>query len=111
MKIVKYDDYAAEFKDFIHKHNNDFKVETKGHSGEYYNKTYMFEDGAVWYECARKVFETVEIEVHLCKVVAQSKRNRIENTFGGIIFAKLLSCQLKRFCFNILQNFCNKFCC
>lgn len=68
MKIVKYDDYAAEFKDFIHKHNNDFKVETKGHSGEYYNKTYMFEDGAVWYECARKVFETVEIEVHLCKV-------------------------------------------
>ena len=56
-------------RDFFRKHHNDFKVDT-GMLNEYdgWNKTYIFLDGAIWYEVYTKVVETVEAEAHYCKV-------------------------------------------
>lgn len=56
-------------KDFFKKHHNDFRIDT-GMLNEYdgWNKTYIFEDGAAWYEVYSKVVEPIEVEVRYCKV-------------------------------------------
>lgn len=64
--IVKVDEYVEDKNNFFRKHNNDFTCETSGGSAEYYRKTYVFTDGAVWYEVMRKVYETVDIEKYFC---------------------------------------------
>ena len=65
--IVKYDEYIHDRELFFKtKHKSDFRLENTGSSAEYYRKTYSFEDGAVWYEVSRKIYEEKEIEVYLC---------------------------------------------
>ena len=64
--IVKVDEYLNDKKSFFSKHNNDFNCETEGSSAEYYRKTYIFADNAIWYEVMRKVYEPVEIEKYFC---------------------------------------------
>lgn len=68
MNIIKYSDYDNIKKDFFRKHKNDFTIDTTGNSAEYYRKTYVFNDGAIWYEVMTKVTQKVEITVNLCDV-------------------------------------------
>ena len=68
MNIIKYSDYDNIKKDFFRKHKNDFTIDTTGNSTEYYRKTYVFNDGAIWYEVMTKVTQEVEITVNLCDV-------------------------------------------
>lgn len=67
MNVVSYDEYYNEKKHFFQKHR-DFQVETKGTSAEYYSKTYVFDDGAIWYEVMRRVSESGDVEIKKCKV-------------------------------------------
>lgn len=66
--IVKIEEYNDDKKEFFRKHHNNFNCETEGNSAEYYRKTYVFADGAIWYEVMRKVYETVEVEKFYCKI-------------------------------------------
>lgn len=67
MNIVDYDEYHADKAEFFQKHG-DFTTETKGTSAEYYSKTYVFEDNAIWYEVMRKVYETATVDIKKCHV-------------------------------------------
>lgn len=53
MNIVTYDEYNDEKQQFFIRHKNEFKLEQEGNSAVYYTKTYIFDDGAVWYEVSR----------------------------------------------------------
>lgn len=68
---VRYEDYRKDKDAFFKKHRNDFYCETSPMDayGKYY-KTYIFEDGAVWYETMfpEYVKQEVEIEVKFVKV-------------------------------------------
>lgn len=76
---VSYKQYEQERKAFFEKHDYDYRVETSqmDEYGRYY-KTYMFEDGAVWYEAMSPTFEKVEVEVQLVKVTVEVKMLRTE---------------------------------
>ena len=75
---VSYSEYVEEFKKFCHKHNNDFNCTTTGHSAEYYHKTYMFSDGATWYEVMTKIYENVEAEAHGIKIPVEVELMKTE---------------------------------
>ena len=64
--IVKVDEYLNDKKSFFNKHNNDFTCETECSLDEYYRKTYIFADNAIWYEIMMKVDETVEVKKYFC---------------------------------------------
>lgn len=68
MYIVRQKDYDEMKNNFFAKHHNDFKLETLGSSAEYYRKTYIFKDGAVWYEVMLKQTVEKEVEVNFCNV-------------------------------------------
>lgn len=70
MQIVTYEDYDSEKKVFFKRHNNAYTCTTKGTSGEYYSKTYNFDDGATWYEVMQRktITEDVFVEKYKCKV-------------------------------------------
>lgn len=76
---VSYKQYEQERKAFFEKHDYDYRVETSqmDEYGRYY-KTYMFEDGAVWYEAMSPTFEKAEVEVQLVKVTVEVKMLRTE---------------------------------
>lgn len=72
MRIVDYRTYTEEKKNFMEAHDYDYKVETSPMDVDgTYRKTYMFEDGAIWYEVMRPTFEEAEVEIRKvrCQVV------------------------------------------
>lgn len=68
MNVVKFDEYENDKKEFFRKHKNDFRCETSNGSAEYYNKTYVFDDGAIWYEVMRKVYENIKVEIYYISI-------------------------------------------
>lgn len=76
---VNYKEYNEDKNNFFKKHNNDFKCETSpmDEYGRYW-KTYVFEDGAVWYEAMSPEFVSYEVEVKLVKITEQVKMLRTE---------------------------------
>ena len=68
---VTYTEYRHDKDVFFRKHRNDFECETSpmDEYGKYY-KTYVFKDGAVWYETMfpEYVKQEIETEVKLVKV-------------------------------------------
>ena len=71
MNIVTYNEYEEMKKKFFCKHNNDFQCDTRGNSAEYYRKTYVFGDGAIWYEVMMKIYTGAEAEVHGIKILVE----------------------------------------
>lgn len=63
---VSYKEYSNEKKVFFTKHNNDFTCDTSS-MDEYgrYWKTYVFEDGAIWYEAMSPEYVEYEVEVKM----------------------------------------------
>lgn len=63
-------EYSEQKKSFFKKHNVDWKVETSqmDEYGVYY-KTYVFEDGAIWYERMSPAWRSAEAEVEVVKGV------------------------------------------
>ena len=76
---VKYAEYNAEKMEFFNNHKNDFKCDTSSMDqyGRYW-KTYVFEDGAIWYEALSTEYIQQEIEVKCCKVNVEIKMFRTE---------------------------------
>lgn len=76
---VNYKQYEQEKRAFFEKHKYDYRVETS-QMDEYgrYQKTYMFEDGATWYELMSPTTEHVEVEVRLVSVTVEVKMLRTE---------------------------------
>lgn len=68
MNIVTFNEYENDKLEFFNKHYRDFTCDTIGNSAEYYTKTYMFNDGAVWYEVSRMVEVEEIVNVHKCDV-------------------------------------------
>lgn len=68
MNIVTYNEYEEMKKKFFCKHNNDFQCDTQGNSAEYYHKSYVFEDGAVWHEVMQKIYKNAEADVYGFKI-------------------------------------------
>lgn len=66
MNIVKSEKYEQDKRIFFKKHNNDFQCETQGSSAEYYRKTYIFTDGAVWYEIMQQKYIETDVEIYYC---------------------------------------------
>ena len=69
---IEYKEFMDRKYKFMKRHNNDWKVDTSSMDsyGVYY-KTYVFADGAVWYERYCPVWRTAEsvVEIELgCKV-------------------------------------------
>lgn len=64
MDIVTEHEYNDIKRAFFRKHNNEFQCETEGSSAEYYNKTYVFDDGAVWYEVMQKQTVMAQAKYH-----------------------------------------------
>lgn len=77
--VVTYKQYDKEKKAFFEKHDYDYRVETSpmDEYGRYY-KTYMFEDGAAWYETTSPTFERAEVEVQLVKTTVEVKMLKTE---------------------------------
>lgn len=61
-KTVTTTEFEKEKEAFFRKHSNEFKVDTGEWKDNSYLKTYMFDDGAVWYEKLSKVYESVDFE-------------------------------------------------
>lgn len=85
--MYKSDVYYKEQRDFFAKHGGSFTCSTSP-LDEYdcYHKTYVFEDGAVWYETMSPVFETAYAEVYGIKYPVEVKLLRTEywsNEFGS----------------------------
>lgn len=76
---VTYSEYITDRRNFFRKHDNDFRVQTSG-LDEYarYTKTYIFEDGAMWYELMGPEYVTTETEVKLVKVKIDVKMYKTE---------------------------------
>lgn len=71
--------YNEEKREFFQKHDNDFSCDTSS-MDEYgrYWKTYMFEDGAIWYEAMSPEYVDYEVEVKLVKIHETIKMFRTE---------------------------------
>ena len=78
MNTVTSYEYEELKKKFFHKHNNEFQCDTQGNSAEYYHKTYVFEDGATWYEVMMKIYESVEAEAHGIKIPVEVELMQVE---------------------------------
>lgn len=76
---VTYSDYSAEKKSFFQKHKHDFRTETSA-MDQYgrYHKTYIFSDGAIWYETMSPEYVTVDVAVKLVIVPVEIKMFRTE---------------------------------
>lgn len=61
-----YNEYVEMKQKFMKKHNNDWKVDTSSMNeyGVYY-KTYVFADGAVWYERMSPAYREKEISFEI----------------------------------------------
>lgn len=71
---VNYETYEHEKNTFFKKHKNNYECETSP-MDEYgmYHKTYVFDDGAVWYETMFPEYVKQTVEVKLCKVEVEIK--------------------------------------
>ena len=69
--IVSEQDYNDAKRMFFRLHDNDFECETQGSSAEYYRKTYVFKDKAIWYEVMMRETTIETIEYKKCKVPVQ----------------------------------------
>lgn len=76
---VNYESYSNEKKAFFKKHDNDFRCDTSS-MDEYgrYWKTYIFEDGAQWYEAMSPEYVSQEVEIKMCKMTIEVKMFRTE---------------------------------
>lgn len=76
---VGYKEYMNEKIEFISKHDHDFIVDTSPMDdyGVYY-KTYIFADGAVWYEKMSPVVESGIAEIHGCRCKVEVEMLRTE---------------------------------
>lgn len=79
MTIVNWREYTKAKKDFMWKHDNDFRVETSpmDEYGRYY-KTYICADGALWYEIMTPTYETGTAFIRGCEVKVEIKMLRTE---------------------------------
>lgn len=79
MKIVDYKEYVEIKKQFMEKHDYDYRVETSS-MDQYgcYHKEYVFEDGSMFYEVMSPVYEKVTVEVHKVTVAVDVKFLRTE---------------------------------
>lgn len=68
MNWVKYDEYNDLKIKFFTKHHNDFSKEESGTSAEYYRKTYVFADNAIWYEVMTKEYVSSTVNIYGCKI-------------------------------------------
>lgn len=66
MMTVSVDIYNYDKEQFFNRHNNTFTLETSGRSAEYYRKTYIFDDGAIWYEVMKHEEVTELVNVRGC---------------------------------------------
>ena len=68
MRIVDYKTYTEEKKKFMEAHDYNYRVETTPMDVDgTYRKTYVFEDGAIWYEVMRPNFVKAEVVVKKVK--------------------------------------------
>lgn len=76
---VTYKQYSEERGNFFKNHEYDYKVETSM-MDEYgrYTKTYIFDDGATWYELMSPEFVTETIEIKLVNVKVEVKMLKTE---------------------------------
>ena len=63
MNVITEQEYNEEKRKFFRKHNNDFECETQGSSAEYYRKTYVFKDRAIWYEVMQRITYADKMEL------------------------------------------------
>lgn len=65
---VDYKGYMTDKMEFISKHNHDYELTTSP-MDDYgvYCKTYVFTDGAIWYERMSPEVVSAVVEVHGCK--------------------------------------------
>ena len=61
---VNVKDYENDKMAFFKKHDFDYKVLTCDMESNRYQKVYVFEDGAEWYELSGKVIKEAEFEMH-----------------------------------------------
>jgi hypothetical protein len=62
--LVNVKDYENDKMAFFKKHNFDYKVLTSDMESNRYQKVYVFEDGAEWYELSGKIIEEAEFKLH-----------------------------------------------
>lgn len=86
---VDYKTYMTEKMDFVSKHNHDFIIETSPMDdyGCYY-KTYIFADGAMWYEKMSPEVCPAIAEVHgvKCKVEVKLFKTEFWSSEAGSKF-------------------------
>lgn len=77
--MTTYQEYAEEKKAFFTKHNYSFSIQTS-YMDEYgcWNKRYVFEDNAVWYEDYMPVIESGEAFIRGLKIPVEAKLLRTE---------------------------------
>lgn len=84
-----YKEYMTAKMEFISKHNHDYMLETSPMDdyGVYY-KTYLFKDGAIWYERMSPEIVPAVAEVHgvKCKVEVKLFRTEFWSTEAGSKF-------------------------
>ena len=76
---VCYKQYTEDKKLFFEKHNYNYTLDTSS-MDEFgrYTKTYMFEDGSVWYEVMSPTLESTEVEIRFVKIKVEVKMLRTE---------------------------------
>ena len=78
MQIVRSEEYEEMKKSFFRRHKRDFQIDTRGSFAEKYYKTYVFEDGAIWYEVMMRIYEGAEAEVHGIKIPVEVELTQTE---------------------------------
>lgn len=83
---VDYKEYMADKQEFFGKHHYDFQCETSS-MNEYgiYYKTYIFHDGAIWYERMAPAYVETSVRVRgvECKVTVKLFETEYWNTEHG----------------------------
>ena len=79
MNIVDDTEYNELKHRFFSNHNNDFQCETEGTSAEYYRKTYIFTDGAIWYEVMQK--KTIDAKAKVYNIEVPTEVDVFETEF------------------------------
>lgn len=75
---MTYDEYMNAKTEFLKKHGRAYTVSTTPMENDCWGKTYVLNDGAMWYESYSPVYEEIESEVHYVKVHTSVKLLRTE---------------------------------
>jgi hypothetical protein len=79
MKEVTYEIYNDDKSFFFEKHGFDFNVTTSPmEAGGTYYKTYLFEDGSVWYERMSHYVTNENVTVHNVQLEVKIELQRID---------------------------------